>query len=200
MFEHDIKPVLAVVPNNRDSNLNVDSVDDQFWNKLKKYQSLKWTIALHGNTHELIDYKDSDVFFSKLTEFTNLKYHEQDSKIKKGLLKFSKNDISCDMFIAPAHSFNATTLAVLKDNGFKSVSDGMFLYPFLDKTYQLIRYPQQIWAFRRPWFGNWTVCCHHNNWNDLKISQFEKYVIDNKANIVSINDLVVRNNFICQQR
>ena len=50
--EHNVKPLVAVIPNNKDITLNNGDFSEYFWEKVKKWQNKGWTIAMHGNTHE----------------------------------------------------------------------------------------------------------------------------------------------------
>ena len=48
---HDIHPVVAVIPDNRDPQLNVKNPDPAFCEKVRNWQTKGWTIAMHGETH-----------------------------------------------------------------------------------------------------------------------------------------------------
>lgn len=196
MIAQGVQPILAVVPDNKDPKLMVDKVDRRFWEKISYYQSINWTIALHGNTHELVDCPGSNIFFTKHTEFTNLDYLAQYNKIKNGLETFNHHDISCEVFVAPAHSFNDLTMLALKENNVKLVSDGMGLYPFKNNLTGIAQIPQQLWSFRRPRLGIWTICLHHNQWDREKIDAFKLFVIRNRKYIASVTGIEVRENFI----
>jgi len=196
LIDQRLQPILAIVPDNKDPKLMVDIVDSQFWEKISFYQALNWTIALHGNTHELVDCAGSNVFFTKLTEFTNLDYKAQYNKIKDGLDTFNQHGISCDMFVAPAHSFNDLTMLALKETNIKFISDGMSLYPFKNKLTNIVQVPQQLWSFRRPLIGIWTICLHHNQWDQGKIDAFKAFVIMNRKYMHSVTSIEVKENFI----
>src|SRR5436190_22452251 len=53
-----IKPILAVVPDNRDPVLQVAPPVSDFWQRVRNWQDLGWTMALHGYQH-LYTAKDS---------------------------------------------------------------------------------------------------------------------------------------------
>ena len=48
----NIKPIVAVIPNNQDENLKIDREDKYFWKSVRKWQKKDWEIALHGYRHE----------------------------------------------------------------------------------------------------------------------------------------------------
>lgn len=188
----DIKPIIAVIPNNIDPKLVVDDIDENFWSKIRYYQESGWTIALHGNNHSLSPCLGSEIFFAKLTEFTSLNLEEQDLKIKEGIRSFASNGVQTNMFVAPAHSFNKDTKLALQKNNIQYLSDGLYLYPFTEKAFNLICLPQQLWSFRRPAFGVWTICCHHNSWDDQKIQEFKNFVQKNKKYFGKAEEISLR--------
>src|ERR1051326_9565196 len=51
LIQYDIKPILAVVPDNRDPVLQVDRPRRDFWVRVRRWQEQGWTIALHGYQH-----------------------------------------------------------------------------------------------------------------------------------------------------
>ncbi len=52
LTELRFKPVLAVVPDNRDPVLRVDDPKQDFWERVRQWQARGWTIALHGFQHK----------------------------------------------------------------------------------------------------------------------------------------------------
>ena len=46
-----IRPIIAVVPNNKDKKLIKNDIDINFWNKVRGWQNKGWHIALHGYDH-----------------------------------------------------------------------------------------------------------------------------------------------------
>ena len=57
----DIRPILAVVPDNHDQNLMVASVEPNFWGKVRQWQEKGYGIALHGYQHEYVKDRKSVV-------------------------------------------------------------------------------------------------------------------------------------------
>ena len=186
LIERNIKPIIAIVPENKDPKLDYAPPDPLFWEKIVEYQRLGWTIALHGHTHELRSCPGSLSHFSKKTEFTDLALNDQANKIKKGVEILSFHGVRTDTFVAPAHSYNLKTLQALASQGFRTVSDGMFLYPYKERTSGLVVVPQQLWSKRAPWFGTWTLCLHHNSWTEEQLSDFKKYIVRNSGSIISL--------------
>lgn len=46
-----IRPMVGVIPANADQDQRIDEEDAHFWNKVRKWESKQWAIALHGYDH-----------------------------------------------------------------------------------------------------------------------------------------------------
>ena len=55
LMRHSIRPILAVVPDNRDPKLIVDSPCADFWERVRKWQRAGYAIALHGYQHRYVN-------------------------------------------------------------------------------------------------------------------------------------------------
>lgn len=49
--EYSIKPMIGVIPHNRDITLQIDKEDLMFWNKVIQWKDKGYTIAMHGYNH-----------------------------------------------------------------------------------------------------------------------------------------------------
>lgn len=166
-----VKPILAVVPDNQDEKLRVCASNEAFWNEVRGWQARAWTIGLHGYQHLYGTRNAGLIGINKFSEFSGLSYTEQQSKLRQALNIFERERIVADIWVAPAHSFDRTTLAALRDLGVRRVSDGFSLYPHLDSS-GMVWIPQQLWRFRKMPFGLWTICFHLNAWTAEDIAQF----------------------------
>ena len=93
LFEkYSIKPVLGVIPNNKDSHLLSYPKKNDFWERVRKWQDKGWEISMHGSTHVYDkNYKNNDYFgYGGDSEFCGHSLDEQILKIKDGLKKFSE--------------------------------------------------------------------------------------------------------------
>ena len=98
--ELNIKPVMGVIPNNKDKDLLVYPKKENFWQIVKKWQSKGWEIAMHGYNH-IYDKETNKKDFFKYggkSEFFGHTLTESINKIKKGLEIFKKNDIKIRTF------------------------------------------------------------------------------------------------------
>ena len=79
----NIKPVLGIIPNNKDQELLSYPKRENFWKIVQNWKSQKWSIAMHGYTHVYDnDTNKKDFEYGGKSEFYGHSLDEQ-SKIKK---------------------------------------------------------------------------------------------------------------------
>jgi len=160
--ELHIKPIVAVIPNNQDEKMIIDRFDDRFWDKVHSWQDKGWHIALHGYDHRYITKGSGLVPLNNKSEFVGLTLEEQKEKIRKGWGIFQREGILSDIWVAPSHTFDENTLKALKEEtSISIVSDGMAFKPF--SKYGFLWIPQQLWRFRKVYFGGIYTICYHPN-------------------------------------
>ena len=49
--KYNIKPVLGVIPNNKDDELLSYPKKNDFWDQVRKWKNKGWEITMHGFTH-----------------------------------------------------------------------------------------------------------------------------------------------------
>ena len=90
LFEkYKIKPVLGVIPDNKDNELLSYPKRDDFWEQVKIWKDKGWEIAMHGNTHVYDKICKNDDYFnySGGSEFSGHSLEIQMLRIKNGLIK-----------------------------------------------------------------------------------------------------------------
>ncbi len=188
LIKNSIKPIIAVIPDNKDPALIVSSPNQQFWSKVRNWQKLGWTIGLHGLDHRYVTTESGIVGLNQRSEFAGLTEYEQAQKLDKAIDIFKREGVAPDLWVAPAHSFDKVTVDLLVQRGINIISDGFY--------FRIIRYmgavwiPQQIWRFRKFPLGIWTICFHHNSWSDSEINDFERSLVSFRDSIVSAKDLL----------
>lgn len=188
----DIKPILAVIPDNRDQEFKYCDERDNFWDCVRRWQALGWSIGLHGYQHLYVTTNAGLLNWSSFSEFSGLKYEQQKSKLEKAIAIFRHERIEPRIWVAPAHSFDETTLRVLKELGIKIISDGFSFQPYLDLE-KLFWIPVQVSRFRSICsFGTWTVCLHHNTWTQKELNRFRHDVTRFRKKITNLDDVLVR--------
>jgi predicted deacetylase len=172
--QHGIKPIVAVIPSNQDEQLMYAPRDPAFWSKVRDWASQGWTIAMHGYQHAMhsTDVKLLVPFYRR-SEFAGLSLQEQAAKIRSGWQLFLAERVVPQVWIAPAHSFDQTTLkAVHAETSIRVVSDGIAWNPFSDHGFYWI--PQQLWRLAERRWGLWTVCLHPNEMTAESIAALGK--------------------------
>jgi len=188
LVETETKPILAVIPDNQDKNLRIADSDCSFWEKVKSWQQKGWTIGLHGYQHKYVKKDCGIIRLNTRSEFAGLPFEEQERKINRAVAIFRDKGVHPDLWIAPAHSFDRITIAVLKKCDITIISDGYYLFPHAgaDGVFWL---PQQLWRFRWLPFGVWTVCCHHNAWSERDIVRFQSDVLQYRNAITDVPEI-----------
>jgi peptidoglycan/xylan/chitin deacetylase (PgdA/CDA1 family) len=184
-----VTPILAIVPDNQDEALKVSPPNTGFWNLAHDWQTRGWTIGMHGYQHRFETREGGILSINNFSEFAGLSSSCQRRKVIAGLSWFEKHGVQSRLWIAPAHSFDRTTLLVLKELGFGHISDGFFLLPATDE-YGLMWIPQQLWSFRSRPFGVWTICFHVNRWTDSDVSAFRDNVKRFRNVISSVDEII----------
>lgn len=171
MDAYDIKPILAVIPDNKDKQIYFGDYDDDFFKEIKSLQDKGYTIALHGYNHLYIGSNPGILGLNRKSEFAGEQYSTQEKKIRYGKNILASNGIEVEMFIAPAHSFDRNTLRALTENGINFISDGFFM--FLKEYEGIVFVPQQLWRFRNIRLpGVYTFCLHLDLMDAIKFENF----------------------------
>lgn len=166
-----VKPLMAVVPSNQDPHLNVCAPAQGFWDRVRRWQAAGWAIGLHGFEHRYVTNAAGIIGRNRYSEFAGLPPELQRAKLERAVEIFQSQGVQVDAWVAPAHSFDETTLDELCRLGIKCVSDGYALYPYVCPR-GMLWIPQQLGRFRSMPFGIWTVCLHINGWKTADVNQF----------------------------
>ncbi len=189
----NIRPILAVVPDNRDPALMVDLPRTDFWDRVRQWQALGWAIALHGYQHVYVNKDPGLMRLTPQSEFAGLSYQEQEDKLKKGLAIFAEHGVRVDAWVAPSHSFDWVTVAILKALGIRIISDGLAFSPYRDSS-GLTWVPQQFASMRPMPFGVWTFCYHPNNLSPRALTQFQRRMEQLAPRMISLPEAALMGN------
>lgn len=166
---HGVKPIVAVVPDNRDPELRVGAPRPGFWDEVRRWQASGWTIGLHGYQHRYTQSDRGLLGLNPYSEFAGLPEPLQRKKLRAALAIFDSEGVRADAWVAPAHSFDATTVKLLLEFGVDLISDGFYRRPV--RHLGAIWVPQQLWRFRPMPAGLWTVCLHGNGYDAAAIDR-----------------------------
>lgn len=188
LTKYNIKPIVAVIPNNRDSEQVISSPNKNFWNKVRGWVDNDWHIAMHGYDHVYTTDNPGIVPFNKASEFAGVPYPVQAEKIRKSMEIFNREQINVNIWVAPAHSFDLNTLKALKHHtNISIISDDIALFPYSKYDFKWI--PQQVWYFRKLPFGIWTGCFHPNTMLEKDFSRLESFLENNHKFFIDIESL-----------
>jgi hypothetical protein len=186
LLEADVRPILSVVPDNRDPDLEIDPPDPGFWDRVRGWQERGWPIALHGYQHLSVTSSAGLVGLNPRSEFAGLPISEQESKLRRSMEIMHEDGVDPTVWAAPGHSFDMNTVEALHRIGIKVISDGLTLLPHVDQA-GMFWVPQQLWRFRAAPAGLWTVCCHSNSWTDERFEVFRRRVLARRHQIVDLD-------------
>ena len=185
--ENNIKAILGVIPDCRDTEFLNFKENKSFISLLIKYKNYGDRIAQHGYQH-IYDSKEKGFFGSdKKSEFAGLNYKKQFARIKKGKDILNKESLWEPIFMAPSHSFDVNTLKALKNLSFKYVLDGFSLNPFIMNN--LIFIPQ-IFSKPIPKFipGISQLCIHINTIKESDIKKLKDFILINKSEFITLEE------------
>ena len=185
-----IKPLLGIIPINKDPDLLKFPKNDRFWERVKSWENKGWEITMHGCNHLYTQKSDkNDIFnYGGNSEFYGLDYSMQLNKIKTGLEEFKKRKIKVRSFFAPNHIYDSNTLKALKDSDIKIIIDGYGLFPYYKN--EILFIPQLFYKEIFLPFGIQSTQMHINEWNDEAYKNFEIFVKKNYSKILNLNNII----------
>lgn len=190
LARHAVRPILAVTPDNQDPQLVVDAARPDFWDHIRERQRRGWSIALHG-CHHRYETNDAGLLgLNPFSEFAGLPRAAQQARLADACRIFEAERVRIDAWIAPAHSFDATTVELLLQRGIHTISDGFFWRPvrWMGATWV----PQQLWRFRDMPAGLWTVCFHTNAFTEKEFEAFECGIERHAQHITALDAVLAR--------
>ena len=195
LFEkYAIKPVLGVIPNNKDNELLSYPKKDNFWEQVRNWRDKGWEITMHGYTHVYDKVSKNEDYFSYGggSEFCGHTLETQISRIKNGLEKFKDEKIKIRSFFAPNHTYDKNTFIALKNFGINEVIDGYGLMPYIENDMKFI--PQLFYkVFALP-FGIQTTQIHLNYWKQKDFDDFERFIKKNSNKIITYDQALAKIN------
>jgi predicted deacetylase len=188
---HGVKPIVGVIPDNRDEAQKIDEPDPDFWDRVRTWQAKGWTIALHGYQHRFVT-DDPGLFgWNARSEFAGLSKAEQEDKLGRALAIFRSQGVTADAWMAPNHSFDLVTVQALSELGIDTITDGLGLFPHRDAR-GTTWLPVQLWSFLPRSFGLWTVVLHPNVWTEGELERFERDLESYACDIIDVPTALAR--------
>ena len=188
--EFGLKPILAVIPDNQDKELNLSPPDPEFWPWLRAMEAAGATIALHGYRHLCASQGESLLPLHHHTEFAGVPEVTQRRWIREGRGILLGQGLNPTIFVAPRHGFDCATLRALRMEGFPLLSDGFARVPFNRGGITWI--PQQLWGPVEKSKGLWTICLHPNTASDSEIAALRAFLTMHSDQFTSVYGVLFR--------
>src|SRR5688572_204516 len=99
-----IRPMVAIVPDNRDGKLKVSDDQPDFWDRVRTWQTRGWTIGLHGYQHVDTGGRGGILRSGKHSEFVGLSAGEQEDRLRRAVQIFAHEHVTPTVWVAPWHS------------------------------------------------------------------------------------------------
>jgi len=172
--EYGIRPILAVIPDNRDPQLNGSPYDPRFWDQMRAMEAAGAAIAVHGYQHRCHALGESLMRLDPRSEFAGVDPDTQRGWIRTGLEIIRGKGLDPKLWIAPRHGFDRNTLGALQAEGVEYISDGFARVPH--RRHGVIWIPQQLWSPVAKSKGLWTICIHPHTATDLDVERLRWFL------------------------
>ena len=173
--KYDIKPLVGVIPNCKDKQINNYEKRDDFWDIVQRWENKGWTIAMHGYDHVYITADGGINPVNKKSEFAGVDLSEQKEKIRNGVAIFKEHNLNPEVFFAPSHTFDLNTIRALKEeSNIRIISDTVANDSY--RKYGMTFVPQQSGQVRKLPFRTVTFCYHPNSCSDNNFVKLEDFL------------------------
>ena len=185
--EYEIKPIVGIIPQNRDAALiSKYKFNSDFWTLVKRWTEKNWIPAMHGYEHCYISESGGMNPVHQRSEFAGISYDEQCKKIKKGYSILKNHEIYPDIFFAPSHTFDKNTLLALRaETSIRIISDTIAYDIYKKADFWFI--PQQCGAVRKLPFKMVTFCYHPNSMQTADFGRLNKFLKNNREKFVDFD-------------
>jgi len=184
LTKYNIRPLVGVIPNCKDPDMDKYDWDlSGFLERKNRWQKKGWELALHGYSHVFETNSGGINPVHQRSEFAGHPFDVQREKIEKGMEQFKEWEINPRVFIAPAHTFDETTLEVVKEcTDIKFISDTVAVDAY--SKYGLTFVPQQTGRARKLPFKLVTFCYHPNIMDDEAFMYLEGFISEHQKDFI----------------
>ena len=183
--EFGLRPILAVIPDNQDPEMECSSPDPEFWAQMREMEAAGATIAAHGYQHLCENFGENLIGLLNRSEFAGLPLKLQRQRVAAGIEVLRAHGLTPRLWIAPRHSFDWNTLRAVRLEGLGFISDGLARVPFTRGGVTWI--PQQLWSPVHKPKGLWTICIHSNTAQKSKFVELQSFVRRHSAQFTSFD-------------
>ena len=183
--EFGIQPILAVVPENRDPDLERCEPDPRFWEQMRAMEALGAAIGLHGYQHLCLSKSGGILGMARRTEFAGVLEAVQQEWIGKGLGVLRRHGLSPTIWVAPRHGLDAATIQALRAWSITAISDGFARLPYTRAG--MLWIPQQLWTGVEKPAGVWTICLHPNTMDEGEFAGLRGFLSAHASRFTSVD-------------
>ena len=191
--KYDVKPLIGVVPDNKDPKLSVGKKREDFWDYILMLQKEDWTIAQHGYQHVYETKNGGILGLHEFSEFAGLAYDVQFEKLRMGMEILRSHGIDAKVFMAPGHTYDEATLQALTQLKIPYVTDGYSEVPYIRNG--LFFLPCTISTPKEPKKFD-TLCLHVNNMSDEEIENLDVFLGEYEACVIDYLDIMHEDYFV----
>jgi hypothetical protein len=182
--EFKLQPILAVIPDNRDPELEVSPPDPSFFERMRMLEAEGAIIGLHGYRHLCASRGRSLVGLARDSEFAGVPAGTQREWIHEGLRILREQGLNPKIWVAPRHGFDRNTLEALRAEGITILSDGFARVPF--RRCGLTWIPQQLSSPVDKSKGIWTICVHPDTICDEDLAKLRAFLTVHSDQFTSV--------------
>lgn len=188
--KYGIKPLLGIVPCNRDPKLQIDEAAPDFYQRMKKLQQEGYCLAMHGCYHVYETGCGGCFPLNRQSEFAGRPEAEQRALLTAGKEMLEKEGIHTAIFMAPGHTLDKTTVKVLRELGFSYITDGYGKRPYRrwGMTWLPISFLQRLLFSDRD--GTATLVIHANNSSQQVLEAHERLFAQHQENFLPYSALL----------
>lgn len=187
--ENGIRPLVGVIPMNRDPMLLEFVKDPSFWEKARAWQAKGWRIALHGYEHVYSSNCAGINPVHERSEFAGLPLQLQQEKIREGVRILKDNGLNPTAFFAPSHTFDENTLEALRlESDIRIISDTVANDTYCRSGFTFI--PQQAGRVRKLPFKVTTICLHPNFATSPELDEIEAFLKAHPGEFLDANAIL----------
>lgn len=189
---YQVKPLIGVVPDNRDENLKKQSggKPEDFWDYVKDLEKDGWTLAMHGVHHLYTTGKGGIFPLNDFSEFAGLPFAQQKEMLSQGKRILEERGIRTEIFMAPAHSYDGNTLKALKDTGFTAITDGFGNRPYFWRGLKFYPISFNLSSTLQKKAGYSTMVVHTDTIDEEDLRRYESYFKNKNAQWISFSEYI----------
>ncbi len=192
---YQVKPLIGVVPDNRDENLKKKDgsckkqekkagsfqTPADFWAFVRELKEQGWVAAMHGCYHVYTTDKGGLFPLNNFSEFAGVPFERQREMLEEGKRILKEKGIETDIFMAPAHSYDVHTLKALKETGFAALTDGFGSMPYSWMGLKFYPISFRLESTFQKTEGFSTMVVHTDTLSDKDLERYENYFKNPKA-------------------